>query len=164
MGSRRIDQEKLKEAVTAAADHIDQAEALLTPYLSVLHDKDRRRLPKARTGFDRAGRQLARALAQFPGIGAASEVEPEALVEHLDNVDTITPLAQRLAVLSKRFSDSRLSWLAEAWTAALRVHRVAKVIARNDPRMRIVAEPLMKVFPTRRAKRPKKAKKVEKAA
>ncbi|MGI5861132.1 MAG: hypothetical protein ACOX6T_03635 [Myxococcales bacterium] len=147
----------MKEAVAAAAEHIEQAEALLAPYLLLLHDRDRRRLPKARAGFFRAGRQLARALAGFPGLAAAADVDPGALVEHLDNVDTITPLAQRLAVLSQRLSDSRLSWLAEAWTAALRVHRVAKVLARNDATVRAVAKPLAEVFPTRRTRRAKKA-------
>jgi len=146
----RVDAVKLQEAVEEATKLLQQVEAILAPYFVVLTDKERQTMPKAREGFEPAGRAIARAVAKFPEIGAVAGLDPEAVTEDLDNAVAIAPLAERTAVLSRRLADSRLTWLAEAWSPSLTAYGIAKVLARKDGKVREVIEPLASVFSVRR--------------
>lgn len=156
MNPTRINSAELKQAVEQGSALFEQLETLLAPYLLLLKDAERQEMPKAREGFDEAGRAVARAVLRFPKIAQVADCDAGAIVEDLDNVAAITPLAERAAALSQRLADSRLTWTAEAWVPSLTVYGVAKVVARNDATVREIIQPLAKVFATRRQQKEKK--------
>ncbi len=152
----RIDTKKLATAFAKAEDHLDQAIALLHPYLAILTAGDRQSIPRPPLSFPDAGRSLSRALSTRPEIAAATAYDGEAVLEDLDNATALTPIVEKIAELDQRISDTRLSWLAEAWVPSLAAYAVAKVRAKSDGALRTVVDPMAAVFATRRG-RPAKA-------
>jgi hypothetical protein len=153
MQSTRVDTKKLKAAIKVASEHLDEASAALAPFTAILTDADRAAMPRAREGFGEAGRALARAAAGHPEIAAVSGFDAEAITEDLDNVRELSPLVEQVAELSKRLSDTRLAWLAEAWVPSLAMYAVAKVRAKTDGKLRTLVAPLAEMFAVRRARR-----------
>lgn len=153
MGATRIDTKKLKAAIEQAERKVDEAKKILAPYLVILTDKERAEMPRARDKFEPAGRQLARAIPEHAKIAAAVDFDAEAVIEDLDNVAALSPLAEKTAELTQQIADSKLTWLAEAWSPSLAVYAVAKAGARVDGKLRTLIEPLAAIFATRRARR-----------
>lgn len=99
---------------------------------------------------------VCRCPAARPEIAAATAYDGEAVLEDLDNATALTPIVEKIAELDQRISDTRLSWLAEAWVPSLAAYAVAKVRAKSDGALRTVVDPMAAVFATRRG-RPAKA-------
>ncbi len=152
MNYTRIDTQKLKDDLAKAEALVDEMDKLLTPYAVSLTDPQRLAMPKAREGFDKAGRSLARAMASHPDIGALTEFNPAAVVEDLDNAQALAPLAERLGAIAQRLADTKTTWTAEAWVPSLNVYAVAKVKAKSDGRMKALLEPLQEIFAVMRKK------------
>lgn len=156
MDYARVDTKKLAAALAKAEDHLDQSIALLQPYLAILTAGDRQSIPRPPLSFPTAGRSMSRAISTRPEIAAATEYDGEAVLAELDNTAALTPIAEKVAELDQRISDTRLTWLAEAWIPSLAVYAVAKVRAKSDGALRTVVDPMAAVFATRRG-RPAKA-------
>jgi hypothetical protein len=150
--STRIDTAELELATAKARKKIDEAFALLAPYLVVLNEAERAAMPRARDGFEQATRSLCRAMADHPAVAAAAGFESEAVLEDLNNLDVIRPFFERVEELWQRLADSRLAWAAEAWSPALVAYGVAKAASDVNPALRTVTAPLAKIFATRRAR------------
>jgi len=149
----RIDTEELKTAAAKAAKKIDEATTILAPFLVVISEQERASTPRAREGFPDAGRKLSRAIVDHPKIAAASEYDGEAVNEDLDNVEALSPVVEKLAELTRRVTDSKLVWLAEAWVPSLTAYGVAKVAAKANAALRTVIAPLAEIFATARSKK-----------
>ena len=153
MEPTRIDTKKLTAAVAKAAAKIEEAEALLGPYLVTLTDKERASTLRPRDGFPDAGRAFARAISAHPEVGQAVAYDGAAVVEDLDNVQALAPLQETLARFVQRASDSKLAWLAEAYGPSLAAYAVAKVRAQKDGALRAAIEPLEAMLATGRRKK-----------
>lgn len=152
MQPTRIKTVDLQVAVTEALKKIDEAMALLAPFLVLLTDAERAATPRAREGFPEASAALGRAIADHPKIADAADYNGEAVQEDLDNAKVVAPVAEKLAEFAQRVADSRLAWLAEAYVPSLTAYGVAKVVAKNNAALRTVIAPLAAVFATRRGK------------
>ncbi|WP_437878152.1 hypothetical protein [Sorangium sp. So ce513] len=148
----RIDTAELELATAKARKKIEEAFALLSPYLVVLNDAERAAMPRARDGFEQATRSLCRAMAEHPAVATAAGFKSEAVQEDLNNLDVIRPLFERVEELRQRLADSRLTWSAEAWSPALVAYGVAKAASEVNPALRTVTAPLARIFATRRAR------------
>lgn len=148
----RIDTDELKAAVAKAAKKVDEAAAILAPYLVLIDDEQRAKTPRAREGFPDAARSLSRAMKDHPKIAAASDYDGEAVNEDLDNVAALVPFLEKLAELSQRVADSKLVWLAEAWVPSLTAYGVAKAASKTNAALRTVVQPLADIFATARSK------------
>lgn len=126
MNQTRVDTKKLRTAVTLAAKKLDEALNALEPFLEILPDDDRASIPRARTDFPAAARQLAVTSEKHADIVAATEYDAEAVVEDLDNVEALAALAPPMTRLQRMLDDSRLLWLAEAYLSSLELYGVAK--------------------------------------
>ena len=95
----RLDTAKLTLASEKALKKIDEALDLLGPYLVILHEAERAKIPRTRDGFDEAARSLSRGIEGHPSVVAATEFDSEAVIEDLDNVKAIQPVMERIAEL-----------------------------------------------------------------
>ncbi|AUX38014.1 MULTISPECIES: hypothetical protein [Sorangium] len=148
----RIDTAELELATAKARKKIDEAFALLAPYLVVLNEAERAAIPRAREGFEQATRSLCRAMAEHTAVATAAGFSSEAVLEDLNNLDVIRPLFERVEELWQRLADSRLAWSAEAWSPSLVAYGVSKAASEVNPALRTVTAPLAKIFATRRAR------------
>ncbi|WP_437998194.1 hypothetical protein WMF26_48000 [Sorangium sp. So ce185] len=148
----RIDTAELELATAKARKKIDEAFALLAPYLVVLNESERAAMPRAREGFEQATRSLCRAMTEHTAVAAAAGFSSDAVLEDLNNLDVIRPLFERVEELWQRLADSRLAWSAEAWSPSLVAYGVAKAASEVNPALRTVTAPLAKIFATRRAR------------
>lgn len=155
MVSTRIDTVKLKLAAEQAGTKIEEANALLAPYLLVISDQERAKIPRTRDGFDDATRSLARGIEGHANVIAATDFDSAAVIEDLDNVKILTPVLEQIGELNQRIADSQLVWRAEAWTPALLAYGVAKVVSRTNAALRSVVDPLAAIFATYRTRAPK---------
>jgi hypothetical protein len=151
----RVDTKKLTVAVEQAKKKLDEAAALLRPFLAPLSDAERKTMLRPRDGFGPAARQLARELEKFPQIGAAVGLDTEALIEDLDNVEVLWPLMRALDDLSRDVSDSKLLWNAEAADPAFSAYAVAKTAAKRDAKLQVVVDALAPVLANHRARKVK---------
>ncbi len=152
MDYTRVDTKKLVAAVAKAAEHLEQAETLLRPYLATLTDAERTRTPRAPNAFPDAGRTLARAAAKHPEVAAVADFDAGAVTEDIDNAAALAPVMEKLEHLVGLVNDTRLTWLSEAWIPSLALYAVAKVKAKTDGALRAVVEPLATVFATQRGR------------
>lgn len=156
MPKKHVAHAEVKRVVEEATELLGQVEDLLEPYLVLLTEKERKKIPKPRDGFEKAGRALARAVKGFPKVADVSGCNPVELVDNLDSAKAMAPLAERTAALSRRIADARLTWLAAAWLPALTAYGIAKVLSKTDAALRAVVDPLAPVFVVRRRKPAKK--------
>ena len=152
MVATRLDTAKLKLAVDKAQKKIEEANDLLAPYLVVLHEEERAKIPRTRDGFDDAARSLTRGVEGHPNVIAATDFDSEAVIEDLDNVKTLTPLLEKVTELSQRITDSQLVWRGEAWTPSLLAYGVAKVLSKTNAALRSVVDPIAAIFATHRTR------------
>jgi hypothetical protein len=152
MVSTRVDTAKLQVAVDKAAKKIEEANDLLAPYVVVLHEAERAKIPRTRDGFDEAARSLTRGIEGHPNVIAATEFDSEAVIEDLDNTKIITPLLEQITELTQRLTDSQLVWRAEAWTPSLLAYGVAKVLSKTNAALRSVVDPIAAIFATHRTR------------
>lgn len=157
MVSTRLDTAKLKLAVDKATKKIEEANDLLAPYLVILHEQERAKIPRARDGFDEAARSLSRGIEGHAGVIAATDFDAEAVIEDLDNVKLLAPVLEKTLELTRRITDSQLVWRAEAWTPALLAYGVAKVLSKTNAALRSVVDPLAAIFATHRTRAAKAA-------
>lgn len=152
MNYTRVDTKKLTADCEKAAKKLDEALAILGPYLVIMSDKDRAVTPRARDGFAPAARALTRAIAEHPNVAAASEFDDAAVLEDLANVEVLQPVWEKVGEISQRLADTKLTWLAEAWVPSLTAYGVAKALANTNASLRTVIAPLADIFATRRAR------------
>ncbi len=152
MNSTRLDTAKLTLASEKAAKKIDEARDLLAPYLVILHEAERAKIPRTRDGFDAAARALTRGIEGHASVIAATDFDTEAVIEDLDNVKAIQPVMEKLAELNQRLTDSQLVWRAEAWTPSMLAYGVAKVLSKTNAALRSVVDPIAAIFATHRAR------------
>jgi hypothetical protein len=139
----------------AAAKKLEEAVGLLEQVLVLLTDKERSTVPRVRSDFPEAGRQLAKESAEHADLVALTEYDAEAVVEDLDNVEALGELEKPLSRLKQLIDDSRLLWLAEAYLPTLSIYGVAKVFAKKDAKLARAIEPLADLLSTPRKKGPK---------
>jgi hypothetical protein len=149
----RVNTDDLRVAVQKAIEKINEAAAILAPFLVVLSQEGRAGTPRAREGFPEAGRSLARAIVAHPAIAAAAKYDVEAVNEDLDNVAALAPLTEKIAELTQLVADSKLVWLAEAWVPSLSAYGIAKVAAKDNGALRTIIAPLAAIFAIARAKK-----------
>jgi hypothetical protein len=152
MVSTRIDTAKLELAAEQAAKKIEEANELLAPYLVVLSDQERAKVPRTRDGFDDATRALSRGIEGHANVIAATDFDSAAVLEDLDNAKILTPVLEKTVELNQRLADSQLVWRAEAWTPALLAYGVAKVLSKTNAALRSVVDPLAAIFATYRGR------------
>jgi hypothetical protein len=162
MVSTRIDTAKLRLAAEQATKKIEEANELLAPYLVLLSDQERAKIPRTRDGFDDATRSLTRGIEGHANVVAATDFDSEAVLEDLENVKVLTPVLEKIVELNQRIADSQLVWRAEAWTPALLAYGVAKVLSKTNAALRSVVDPLAAIFATYRARAPKLQEPTEK--
>lgn len=153
MTPTRVDTKKLTQAIALAGKKLEEAEAALRPLLALLPEAERATIPRVRSDFPDAARDLAKASAKHPDIVALTEYEAKAVVEDIDNVEALQPLDAPLARIAQMVSDSRLVWLAEAYIPSLEFYGVAKVRAKKDGELEQAIAPLAEVFATSRKKK-----------
>lgn len=149
----RIPTDTLALALAEAERKIQEAQSLLAPFLVVLTEEERATLLRPREGFFEAGRALARAVREHPTLQAATEFDPEAVEEDLQNSLLLASLSEKLRELAQRVADSRLAWLAEAYAPSLSAYALAKVMAKTNGALRTVLDALSPVFATYRTRR-----------
>lgn len=159
MNLTRIQTQQLQADVAKALQKLDEIRTLLDPYLVVIAETERVRIPRVRDSFEPAARALARAIGDYPAVITASGFEAAAVLEDLDNVDAIRPLAEKVAELEQRLVDSKLVWQAEAYTPSLVAYGVAKALSKTQPELRTITGPLSEVFASRRSRDPEPAPK-----
>ena len=152
MVSTRLDTAKLKLASAKAEKKLEEALDELRPFLVILHEKERAKIPRTRDGFDAATRSLTRGIKDHPNVIAATEFDSEAVLEDLDNVEAIRPLLEKVTELHQQLADSQLVWRAEAWTPSLLAYGVAKVLSKTNAALRSVVDPIAAIFATHRAR------------
>jgi hypothetical protein len=152
MVSTRIDTAKLKLAAEQVSTKIEEVNELLAPFLVILSDQERAKIPRTRDGFDDATRSLSRGIAGHANVIAATDFDSEAVLEDLDNVKILTPVLEKIVELNQRITDSQLVWRAEAWTPALMAYGVAKVLSKTNAALRSVVDPLSAIFATYRGR------------
>lgn len=152
MVSTRLDTAKLTLASEKATKKIDEALDLLAPYLVILHEAERAKIPRTRDGFDEAARALTRGIEGHANVIAATDFDSEAVLEDLDNVKAIQPVMEKIAELNQRLADSQLVWRAEAWTPSLLAYGVAKVLSKTNAALRSVVDPIAAIFATHRTR------------
>lgn len=148
----RLDTAKLKLAVDKAAKKIEEANDLLAPFLVVLHEDERAKIPRTRDGFDEAARSLTRGIEGHANVIAATDFDSEAVLEDLDNTKLITPVLEQVTELTQRLTDSQLVWRSEAWTPSLLAYGVAKVLSKTNAALRSVVDPIAAIFATHRTR------------
>ena len=155
MNFTRVDTKKLLAAITKAEASLEQARAALAPFTVVLTDAERGALPRPPSAFPDAARSLARAALSQPDLAAVVGFDTEAVTEDLDNATAIVAIAEKATALAQLVADTRLQWLAEAYSPSLALYAVAKVKAKTDGSITPVVDPIATVFTTRRS-RPRK--------
>ena len=153
--SNRVDSQALKTAADLAEKKLDEASAALGAYLTLLTVDERRSTLKPPDDFLTKGPELARAARQHPGIAETSGYDPDAVLEDLNNVALLAPVAEKVEHLRQLLADARLAWLAEAFAPSLVVYGVAKEIAKINPEVQKLVSPLSSVFATPRQKQVK---------
>lgn len=150
----RVNTVKLQATVNKAVELLEQAAVLLEKHLELCTDAERKQLVKPPADFPPAGRKLAIAVKPHSEIVAATNFDADAVIEDLDNVEILSALEMPLKRIDQLRADSRLAWLAEAYSPSLQVYGVARV--RNDiPEVQQAIRPLAAVFATRRTRRQK---------
>lgn len=162
MVSIRIDTAKLRLAAEKATKKIEEANDLLAPYLVVLSDQERAKIPRTRDGFDDATRSLTRGIEGHANVIAATDFDSAAVLEDLDNVKVLTPVLEKIVELNQRIADSQLVWRAEAWTPALLAYGVAKMLSKTNAALRSVVDPVAAIFATYRTRAAKPEETTEK--
>lgn len=152
MVSTRLDTAKLRLATKQAETKIDEALTIMRPYLVLLHEEERAKIPRTRDGFDDATRSLTRGIKDHPNVIAATDFDSEAVLEDLDNADALQPVLEKVTEFHQRLTDSQLVWRAEAWTPSLLAYGVAKVLAKANATLRLVVEPIAAIFATHRTR------------
>jgi hypothetical protein len=148
MASKRVDPIQFEAAVAEAQAYLTMAFELLAPFLVVLSDEERIRVPRTRAGFLEAGRKLALAIDGHPAVAQAAAYDPIAAGECLDNVAQLNGLMLKLSELTQRIADSRLVWLADAWGPSLAVYAAAKALATRQGALRTIVQALAPIFST----------------
>ena len=148
----RVENAKVVAAVATARAKLDEALAALTSCLVLLTDEQRALVPRVRHDFPAAARLLAASSADHPELAAAVAYDAAAVIEDLDNVRALQPIADRATRIQKMIEDSRLEWLAEAFVPSLEYYGVAKVRAPKDAKLARDIAPLAEVFATTRHK------------
>lgn len=152
----RLETKKLKQAVQEALKHLVAARQILTPHLVLLTEAERRDTIRPREAIRAKGREFAREMAAHTEMATAIGYDPEAVIEDLDNVEAIGPLASELDKLTQLVDDSRLTWLAEADEPTRCAYHVAKAGAKVNPNFRPVVDALASLYATtRRTREPK---------
>ena len=72
-------------------------------------------------------------------------------------MELLAPVVEKAERVQQLLADARLSGLAEGHVPSLQVYGVAKVIARNNPDVQKLVDPLGEVFGTGRQRRKKEA-------
>jgi hypothetical protein len=147
----RTDTQKLSHALTTAQAKLDEAIQILDGALVHLTEAQRASLLRAPRDFPRAGRSLARVMLDHPNVAALTEFDSDSVVEDLENVALLDPIEEKSAHISQLIADSRLLWLAEAYSPSLSAYAVAKAVAKKDARLAEVIRPLATIFGSRRA-------------
>jgi hypothetical protein len=76
MQNRKVDALQLQAAVAEAQAYLTVAFELLAPFLVVLSDEERIRVPRTRAGLPDAGRNLALAIAEHSAVAQAAAYDP----------------------------------------------------------------------------------------
>ena len=152
MESTRIDTAKLKQAVQEALTHLAQAQVVLSPYLVLLTEQERRDTLRTRESFPKKARDFAREMADHQDLAATAGYDAAAVLEDLDNVDALAPLSSALGKLGQSVDDSKLAWLAEADEPTRAAYQIAKVGARTNAKIAPVVDALASLYATRRAR------------
>ena len=146
MNLTRVDNKKLKLEVGKAVKNFEEAIAGLEPFLAILPEAERASIPRVRTDFPKAARELATASAAHPDVVRATEYDAEAGLEDLSNVEALDALLAPIARIQQMVDDSRLLWSAEAYVPSLELYGVAKVGAKKDGKLAMAIAPLAEVF------------------
>lgn len=138
----RTDSKKLSAAVGRAVKALGEAEDAVSELLVLLTPEERSTLSRPRDGFLAVARKVAHN-ADLAEIGRAAGYDAEAVLEDLTNVDALDRVRAPLAKLQQRLDDSRLLWLAEAYSMTLELYGVARARAKSDASVAAAIEDLV---------------------
>lgn len=153
MQPTRIPTKKVKTAVSTATKKLEEVIEVLGDVLVLLADKDRETLPRVRSKFPTAARELAKASSSHPELVKATEYDAEAVIEDLDNVQELEGLTRLLERIQQMVDDSNLAWSAEAYIPSLQLYGVAKVRAAVDGKLAQTIAPMAEMFATSRKRK-----------
>lgn len=142
----RKDTRALAERVGQARELVRQARELLAGDFELINDETRKSLPRPPTDFPDAAHESMRATPEFPFLVDLTKFSAEAVSEDLANAALLAPLAEELTELTRQINDSRLVWLAEAYTPVLKLYGLAQRLESDHPGLRRVVEPLARIF------------------
>lgn len=142
----RIDSDALRNDVREATQLVRAAIAKLKPHLIRLTPEERASLVKPRTGFTEKAPALLRSAEEHPQIAAAVDFDTEAVQEDLDNVETLSAIAEPVRAFAQDLADTLLLSRDEAYTACLELHAVARTAARRDPSLQGMVDALTPLF------------------
>jgi len=125
----RVDHAKLVAAVTEAVKDVQKIDEALGKYMTLLTTEDRKKVPRARSGFERAAPGLILLHQKRPKIaGKVPEFNPAAVQEDVANVAALDPLVKAVAVLQQRIDDAILLWNGESWEPSLALYTEASTV------------------------------------
>ena len=149
----RVPTKKVKQAVATATKKLEEAREALEDVLVALSDKERESIPRVRTKFPAAARDLAKESAGHPDLVKAVGYDADAIVEDLDNVESLEGLSRILSRIQQLIDDSTLAWSAEAYVPSLQLYGVAKVRASVDGKLAQAIAPMAEVFASPRKRK-----------
>ena len=152
MDYTRVDTKKLSAAITKAIELVKKADEAVGDVLELLTPTERAALPKPHEGFAAAARLVADST-DLDGLKDVAGYDGEAVHEDLANVEAVDKLSPALAKLTQRVADSRLLWLAEAYSMNAELYRLAKARAKSDAVVAKAIEPLAAHFAVVRLKK-----------
>lgn len=151
----RLDSKALKATADRVATKLDEVYDTLDKLLELLTPEERQAVLNPPASFLSAGKTLARAAIDHPIIAQSTGYDPKAVLEDLENVEILAPVAEKAAKVTQLLADARLAWLHEAYVPSLQVYGVAKVIAKSNAAVQQLVDPLGDVFGVGRERRKK---------
>jgi hypothetical protein len=153
MNPARVDTKKLRSAVTLAVKEARRGSGCTRPIPRRPTRCGASHRPACAKRRPSAARKPAIESDEHGDVVEATEYDAKAVIEDLDNVETLAALAAPLARLQRMLDDSRLLWLAEAYVPSLELYGVAKVHAKKDGTLAQAIAPLVEVFAMPRKRR-----------
>lgn len=138
----RVPNRSLTAALARAITALGEAEGAVADLLVLLTSEERSSLPRPRDGFLAVARNAAHN-GDLAELGRAVGYDAEAVLEDVANVEAIDRVRAPLAKLQQRLDDSRLLWLAEAYSMTLELYGVARARAKSDASVAAAIEDLV---------------------
>ncbi len=151
----RLDSKKFSNATEKASTGLMAANQALEKVTILLTEKQRMRISKPSSDFEGVAKTFAASLTDpaFASLCTFAEVEPQAIIEDVNNLDALRALQTKVEAFLKRLSDTELVWRGEIDADVRAVYDVAKARAKTDAATAQLIAPLVEHYtPVRKPK------------